>query len=118
MVGKNIADTGSAGGEYSVLRPLLQGRVPNHPTIRVGDMGPEDRCGSDPRGFPSKVDLSDDGGGVLYSPLEEAMHKLEINIIETYITHNQKNIFQYIVSIPILELFMVVERHLGARVPK
>ena len=46
------------------------------------------------------------------------MHKLEINIIETYITHNQKNIFQYIVSIPILELFMVVERHLGARVPK
>ena len=52
---------GQQGGEYSVLRPLLQGRVPNHPTIRVGDMGPEDRCGSDPRGFPSKVDLSDDG---------------------------------------------------------
>ena len=46
------------------------------------------------------------------------MQEAGMEIIDTYITNHQKTISQYIVTIPILELCLAVDQHLGLRVPK
>ena len=44
------------------------------------------------------------------------MQEAGLEMIETYITNHHKNISQYIVTSPILELYMAVERQPGLRV--
>ena len=54
----------------------------------------------------------------VYPPLAEAMSKAGLQEIETYFTHHQNTVSQYIATRPIMDMCLAADRSPGTRVSK
>ena len=54
--------------------------------------------------------------GWVYPPLEDAIAEAGLQEVNTYISHHQNTVVQYIATRPIMDLFMAVKRRPGPRV--
>ena len=55
-------------------------------------------------------------GGWLYPPLEDVMADAGLQEVETYVSHHQNTVAQYIATRPIMDLCLVANRRLRPRV--
>ena len=57
-------------------------------------------------------------GMLVYPLLVESMEKAVLQEVDTYVSHPQKKVAQFIATSPIMELFLVAERRPGSRETK
>ena len=58
------------------------------------------------------------GGGLVYPPLAKAMAEWVLQEVDTYISCRQNTVAQFILTRPIMDLFMAAQRRPGSRVAK
>ena len=74
--------------------------------------------------FHHRVDLKLTGrqpqkgrdGGWVYPPMEDVMAEAGLQELETYVSHHQNTVSQYISNRPIMDLFLATKRRPGPRV--
>ena len=50
--------------------------------------------------------------------MEDAMAKVKFQEVETYVSHLQNTVVQFIATMPVMKLCLALERRLGSRVTK
>ena len=58
------------------------------------------------------------GGGWIYPPLDDAMAEAGLQEVETYVSRCHNTVAQYILTRPIIDLYLAAKRRMGPRVAR
>ena len=123
-VGADVQGAKQGGRRCPDLGDILRGGGSGDSIVYVGDVGVDTVYWEASGRFPPQGGLQADGTTtseregrwVGVPPLAEAMDYMELQEVESYVSHRQNTVTQFIATKQVMDLFLVAERRPGSRV--